>query len=263
MTLTLRARLTWCAHLFKACAKQYHQELTPLLTGLIPPDGIVLDVGSHAGQFAKLFARIARHGHVHAFEPGRYALSILRRTLAFHRLANVTIHARGCSDTPGRLALSVPVKASGSIGFGLGHIASSQPEAAGRRTLEESIELTTVDHFAHGQRLARLDFIKADIEGWELRMLVGAADTLRRFHPTLLLEVHAGHLARAGDTPQALFTFLADLGYRAFRLDRAALCLQPAAAAIEGDMIFLGPDTARRVVADGRLLCGATATSHD
>ena len=262
MTLSPRARLTWCAHLFKACAKQYHQELTPLLTALVPADGVVLDVGSHAGQFAKLFSRIASRGHVHAFEPGRYALSILRPTLAFHRRANVTVHPRGLSDRPGRLALSVPVKASGSIGFGLGHIASDQPEAANRRTLEEAIDLTTVDDFAQSSGLARLDFIKADIEGWELRMLTGAAATLARFHPGLLLEVHGGHLARAGDTPDALFAFLAGLDYQAFILDRANLCLRPASAAAEGDMIFLGPEPARRVLADGALLCRPASPSH-
>jgi len=61
-----------------------------------------------------------------------------------------------------------------------------------------------------------VDLIKADIEGWEMRAMVGGERILRRFSPALYLEVDDVCLARAGDTPGALFEWLALLGYRAF-----------------------------------------------
>ena len=48
--------------------------------------------------------------------------------------------------------------------------------------------LTTIDCVVETLGLDRLDFIKADIEGWELRLLRGSERTLKRFRPRLLLE---------------------------------------------------------------------------
>ena len=88
-----RGRITpgFFAHLFKAAFKQHHRALVPLLRPLIKPDAIVLDVGAHAGQYAKLFAKLAPFGRVYAVEPQSYARRILRVALALNRLGNVTI----------------------------------------------------------------------------------------------------------------------------------------------------------------------------
>lgn|GEM_PF-1834066 len=109
-----RPGLTWLAHLFKAIAKQHHRAMLPVLRRLIPTDGVVLDVGAHAGQFTKLFAGIARDGQVIAVEPGAYARSILRPALALNRVRNVVTVPVGLSDRSGVSILSVPIKRRGS-----------------------------------------------------------------------------------------------------------------------------------------------------
>jgi FkbM family methyltransferase len=224
MELSPRARLTWCAHLFKSCLKQHHRELRPALSKLIRSDSVILDVGSHSGQFAKLFARLAPEGHVFAFEPGSYALSILRPALKFNRFRNVTVLPHGLGDAPAELLLSVPIKPSGSIGYGLSHVSAVNSEFDGKRRAgwtynEESISISTIDALVADQRIDRVDFIKADIEGWEMRMLAGAEATILRHHPSLMIEVVDEHLARAGDSSNALFKLLTGFGYRAFKLD--------------------------------------------
>jgi hypothetical protein len=47
--------------------------------------------------------------------------------------------------------------------------------------------ITTVDSFVAKNKLSRVDFIKADIEGEERTMLKGAAQTLRDFAPKLAI----------------------------------------------------------------------------
>jgi FkbM family methyltransferase len=233
--LSLRARLSWCAHLWKAATQQHHRAYAPLFRLYIPRDGVVCDVGAHAGQFAKLFAGIAHAGKIYAFEPGGYALSILRRVAALHRLRNVEIVAAGLSDAARTETLHVPVKRSGSMGFGLSHFG-----AEARASVSEPVTLTTLDAFAAERKLARLDFIKADIEGWEMRMLAGGAGTIARFRPALLLEVQAAHLARAGDTPSGLWQFFARLDYEAHqvRAEGDDIRLVPAPAACDGDLLW-------------------------
>jgi FkbM family methyltransferase len=233
--LSLRARLSWCAHLWKAATQQHHRAYAPLFRRFVPRDAVVCDVGAHAGQFAKLLAGLAREGKVYAFEPGGYALSILRRVVGLHRLRNIEIVPAGLSDRARTETLHVPVKRSGSMGFGLSHFG-----AEARESVSESVTLTTLDAFAAERRLARLDFIKADIEGWELRMLAGGAATIARFRPALMLEVQAAHLARAGDTPSGLWAFFAGLDYEAQHVvaEGCGLRLAPAPAAVEGDILW-------------------------
>jgi FkbM family methyltransferase len=231
----LRARLSWCAHLWKAATQQHHRAYAPLFRRFVSRDAVVCDVGAHAGQFAKLLAGIARDGNVYAFEPGGYALSILRRVVALHRLRNVEICPFGLSDRARTEMLHVPLKRSGSMGFGLSHFG-----AEARENVSEPVTLLTLDDVARERNLARLDFIKADIEGWEMRMLAGGAATIRRFRPALLLEVHAAHLARAGDTPAGLWDFFAGLEYEAQFVvpDGRDIRLAPAPEAGEGDVLW-------------------------
>ena len=70
MELTLKQRLSWLIHVWKACIFQYHGEMLAPLGRHIPEGGLVIDVGAHAGQFTKLFARYSRAGTILAFEPG-------------------------------------------------------------------------------------------------------------------------------------------------------------------------------------------------
>ena len=209
--LTVRQRLTWFAHLWKALTRQHHQELRSQFRPFIPADGVVLDVGAHAGQFTKLFAAMVPQGHVHSFEPGSYALSILRTVRAFKKLSNVTIHACGLGDSSQVNVLNVPIKESGSIGFGLSFIDDSRQTE--RRAATEDIAIRRLDEVVTEHDIRRIDFIKVDIEGSEMRMLVGAEGALSKFSPALYVELVNGSLARRGDSIEELTGYLADLGY--------------------------------------------------
>ena len=222
MKLSPRARLTWCAHLYKACVKRHHRELYPALSQLIESDFVIFDVGSHAGQFTKLFSRLVPNGHVYAFEPGSYALSILRPAIRMNRLENVTLFPCGLGDVSGEVRLSVPIKPSGSIGYGISHIISDDIQLIKEKRIgwgyhEELIKISTIDEMVENQSIDRIDFIKADIEGWELRMLYGAELTLSRHKPTLMIEVDNSHLSRANDNSSILFKYLENFGYHAYK----------------------------------------------
>lgn len=226
----------YAAHLWKALTQQHHRELLPLFRRFIPPDGVVLDVGAHAGQFAKLFARCAAAGRVYAVEPSAYARSILTAVIRLHRLDNVAILPLALGAERRESVLSTPIKASGSHGFGLAHL--GQPDPRWQRVATETVRETTLDALAEELRLHRLDFIKADIEGNELRFLLGARETIARFRPRLLIELNDAHLARAGDTMADAFALLTGLGYHAFTLGPDGR-LSAAAAGGAGDFWFL------------------------
>lgn len=222
--------------MFKATTQQHHCELVPTIARLVPPTAIVFDVGAHAGQYTKLFARAANHGRVYAFEPGSYARSILRTVVWLHGLSNVAVVPMALGSEARLDTLTIPLKSSGSFGFGLSHL--GKPAERWRAVAQEIVALTTVDRVVKTLDLDRLDFIKADIEGWELRLLHGAESTLERFRPRLLLELNGAALARAGDRLDNAFAFLAARGYRAFRFEPRA-SLTPVSGCADGDFWFI------------------------
>jgi FkbM family methyltransferase len=213
--------------------QQHHTELKPLFRPYIPSDATVLDVGAHAGQFARLFAGMAPRGQVWSFEPSEYARSVMNVSSAIRRIPNIQLVPFGLSDVPGELVLHTPVKKAGGLGFGAAHLGADN---GGRDTVEQIVRLTTLDAFVAEKGLTRIDFIKADIEGWEMHALRGAEQSLARFKPALFLEVSGAHLARAGETAEGLFRWLQARGYQAHGLPDGHLVPAYVEA---GDFLFL------------------------
>lgn len=234
MRLTWRAKATRLAHFLKALTQQHHRALIPRLGPFVPDDALVVDVGAHAGQFTKLFAKLAPRGRVIAVEPGAYARSILERVVRLRNMRNVTVVPMGLSDAPGEAALHVPVKAKGSVRFGISHL--GREERAPH--VNDTITLTTLDLLAQELNLPRLDFLKCDVEGWEIRMLKGGMKTIARFRPALMLELVAASLARASNAPDEAWQLLAPLGYRAEFLQDGTLA---AGYSRPADYLFIPP----------------------
>jgi len=242
--LPLRAKLTYGVHLLKALTRNHHKEMIPLLEPLLDKEAVIIDVGAHAGQFSKLFSKLRIMGKVYAFEPATYARSILETVVWAHMLNNVRILPWGLSDKPAKRTLHIPLKASGSLGFGLSHLGDDK-EIDNRPTYEEDIELILLDEFVNEQNIDRVDLIKSDIEGWEMRMLAGAENTIDKFRPVIILEVNADFLGRAGDTPETMWEFLKKYDYEIQELlfEDGKVSTRPAPEPCHGDILCVSSAT--------------------
>lgn len=70
-----------------------------------------------------------------------------------------------------------------------------------------------LDDMVEKLALTRLDFLKVDCENSELFVLQGAEKTIKKFKPTILLEVYKSLLSRVGVTEQDIFDKLTEYGY--------------------------------------------------
>ena len=233
--LSWRAKVSYVAHSYKAIAKQHHTWMTPIFTRLVGADGVVFDIGAHAGQYAKLLARIATQGRVYAFEPSGYACSILRLATRVNGLSNVSIRCQGLGDKPGNLTLNTPLKPSGTFQFGLAHLGDETEGPVHR----EDVPVTTIDDVAGDEGLRRLDFIKMDVEGWEMRALVGGQTTIRRYRPAMLIELVDAQLAEAGDSLVSAWRLLQSWGYTPALLGVDGETLTPIEEPLESDIFWL------------------------
>jgi Methyltransferase FkbM domain len=64
----------------------------------------------------------------------------------------------------------------------------------------------TVDSVVKGLGVDRIDFLKVDVDGPDYDVLIGAKESLAKFHPTLVVEMEANQ--------KAIFEFLTGIGYR-------------------------------------------------
>ncbi|HEY1790618.1 MAG TPA: FkbM family methyltransferase, partial [Verrucomicrobiae bacterium] len=117
-----------------------------------------------------------------------------------------------------------------------------------------SVAVKRLDDF----KLENIGFMKVDVEGFELEVLKGGAETIARHHPNIYIEIEQKHHQ---DMPiSTIFDFILNLGYSGyFRFDQKLLPINQFTPALHqskasdsiknhycGDFIFLpknGPTT--------------------
>ena len=212
---------------------------------LIRRGDTVLDVGANTGYYSLLFSHLAGAlGSVHAFEPVPPTFSELEANVRrARRSGNMVLNRCALSDTAGTATLYMPGDDHGQAAL-TRHTFGSWTERAPVRTF--SCPVTTLDAYMASQEVGAPSFVKCDVEGAELPVLRGAAGTIGRFTPLLLLEVSRHWSASFSYEPADAARFLETFGYSRFFLvtDR----LLP----VSGDLRDLDPG---RVPDSANLLC--------
>jgi FkbM family methyltransferase len=134
---------------------------------------VVIDAGAWYGDFSAYAAN--KGATAYAFEPAKQNFNILEQTKLLNLPNKIIPINKGLSDKNYSAEMFVNESLSHS---------TTLNDGAG---LTETVELTTLDQFVAENNLAKVDFIKADIEGEERKMLLGARETLRKFAPKLAI----------------------------------------------------------------------------
>lgn len=154
---------------------------------------VVLDCGANIGTFAR-FALDAGAGKVIAIEPAPDNLECLRRNFKPEIDAGrLVIYPKGVWDKEDFLELLVDPENQAADSFVI--------HREGAKAMAK-IPLTTIDNLVKELNLTRVDFIKMDIEGAEVKALYGAKATLANFHPRMSLSVYHDP-AHPFEVPQA------------------------------------------------------------
>jgi FkbM family methyltransferase len=172
---------------------------------LVSPGDVVIDVGANAGYYTLVLAQlVGRQGSVIAFEPTEWAFEKLNGNLGLNEFANVRLERVALSDAPAQREVS-STEAAFKASWPLTGIQHERPT--------EVVAFVTLDDYVAQAGLQSVDFVKVDVDGYELRVIRGATATLRRFRPPMLVEIGKWTQAELGDDPLELALLLDDLGY--------------------------------------------------
>ncbi len=162
---------------------------------LVEPGNSVVDVGAALGDHTIVYAeRVGPTGKVYAFEPNPIQFECLRHNMRNFPQVELCDCALGSVSGMAKMVLDANVSASH-----LNHVEGGD------------IEVITLDDFLCG---LPVHFIKLDVEGDELAVLAGAKNTLAKWRPKMLIEIHAVHLHRIGRSAKDILDVLDSLKYK-------------------------------------------------
>jgi FkbM family methyltransferase len=192
---------------------------------LIQPDFTVVDLGANLGYFSKTFARLAKNGKLISIEP----VPVFYDTLSYFMkgYSNTTIYNVALGTEEGSITMVLP-ESNGMIRTGLPHIAESEEE----KQLHATQEVKIVKGSNLLSDLTKIDYIKCDIEGYELNVFQEIKPILEQHLPFVQIEIAEKNL----DEMLRLFN---SLGYTQFGIKDFKFIKESGEQAEEGDFFFV------------------------
>jgi FkbM family methyltransferase len=173
----------------------HDQNFLPKILPHINPGDTVIDAGAYIGDHTIAYAgAVGETGMVHAFEPNPVAFRCLNHNVG--DLPNVRIYDYALSDAPGNVPLS------GNNGNWGGVYVGEHMRIADVRTNALEVVIPW-----------RVNLIKLDVEGYELKVLHGAGNLINRCRPKLVLEMNWVALHRQGTDYNAIYQWLREHYY--------------------------------------------------
>ena len=167
---------------------------------------VVLDVGSNIGEVLLNMAKVNPDGKVYGFEPVQSTFEKLSKNLSLNLFQNVEISRLALSDKNETLYYQEKD----------GHSGGTMMSKENGKNQMQFIEALTLDEFVKTRGIEKIDFIKVDIEGFEMNFVNGAVETLKNFKPTLFMEVDQPKLKRQNTSADELLEKLNSLGYKIY-----------------------------------------------
>ena len=189
----------------------WEPESTSVIKNLVKPDDVVLDIGANIGYYTVIMSKIVgKTGKVLAFEPTKHFFDVLRNTVEVNNLTNVQLYDFGLSDKNSESEISI-----GEHSATIHWIKDSDGNSITPLSVEQ-ISLKRLDDIIDSMNIDKLDFIKIDVDGHEPAFLDGAWKTLKKYKPTILMEISHRHYRKAGYLAWDFYHNLREKGFHIY-----------------------------------------------
>ena len=183
-----------CRFIRESGRLDHDQNMLPLLKEFIKNGDVVLDIGAFIGDHTIYYSKlVGDNGSVIAFEPNRDSFFCLEHNLKAYK--NVELINSAIGKEYGFVRT---VDVLGNIGMNF-----LIPDNLGG----------IVIYSLNQMEIDRIDFIKIDVEGFELDVLIGGKETINKFKPTMLIEINDATLSRQGISRNDIFAWLQENNY--------------------------------------------------
>lgn len=148
---------------------------------------VILDIGANVGTFLYQLEDTLSHSNIYAFEPNKKLNSRLKRLFPAMNVLPLAL-----SDENTTAEFKVPI-INGKMVASRGTLNTSYKEKGEEKSYTEQVKVIKLDDWAAIENFNKIDFIKIDVEGNEMKTLYGGKNIIKKFKPTLMVEMEQRH----------------------------------------------------------------------
>lgn len=182
-------------------------ELKELIKGIKTPETII-DIGSNKGQFILLIEKIYPNKNIYSFEPIKEMIDKQKKFFAYKN--NIIFHnvALGSSTTLKEFLITARMDSSSFL-----KIVSDKNKSKNYDIVENrNIQINTLDDLLINEKISHPVLIKIDVQGYELEVLRGANNLLKKTD-YLLLEVSKNEMYQNQPIEKVIVEYLKNLNF--------------------------------------------------
>lgn len=183
----------------------YEPDESALISSVLTPDSVCLDIGAHIGYYSCLLAQCA--GKVYAFEPYKPHFDLLAQNLEPYDTPYVLFNAAVGAHPSDRALLYLSQVNAGD------HRLAPDPDGARETIVVETVSIDSVIQ-------EPIDFCKIDVQGYEGHVLRGMEQTLARSpRMAMAIEFFPVALNATGTDPDEVLRILHDNHFKIARIN--------------------------------------------
>jgi FkbM family methyltransferase len=178
-----------------ALAEREEEAIPLVLRKLLSRSSNCIDIGCHLGSVLHELTVVAPLGRHIAFEPTPLKAGWLKR-----KFPNVEVHCMALGEEAGEVSFFLNQTRSGFSSL----VPNGEPNVD--RIEEIKVRCDRLDTIVPEDR--KIDFVKIDVEGYELPVIRGGAKLFARDRPYLMFESMNFHFQKFGYTPVDFYDYI-------------------------------------------------------
>ncbi|MCI0707129.1 MAG: FkbM family methyltransferase [Ignavibacteriae bacterium] len=188
----------------------YEEFETNLIKKEVKAGDVILDIGANIGYYTLIFARLVGDtGKVFAFEPDPTNFSLLKKNVEINGYKNVILIQKAVSNKSETLKLYLCEDNRGDHRI---------YDSGDSRQSVEIESLVMDEYFQHNGQ--KINFIKMDIQGAELRAVSGMANILKQNKSVKIIsEFWPYGLTTSGASPVVYLELFTNNGFKLYELN--------------------------------------------
>ncbi|MDO4763977.1 MAG: FkbM family methyltransferase [Flavobacteriaceae bacterium] len=156
------------------------------LKDFLPQKAIFFDIGAGNGDYIYFLDYLLFPENIYAFEPNKKLCKRLKNLFSKINFFPIALSDENLS---GILSFPIIDKEEFPEKSTLNPISADEDT----KVFTQKVEVCKLDDWANKREFLRLDFIKIDVVGHELKVLEGAKETIQKFEPTLMVKIEQKH----------------------------------------------------------------------
>jgi FkbM family methyltransferase len=176
---------------------------------------VIFDIGANFGQAALELASHFQNSTIYSFEPHLETYADLVEKTKKHK--NIKTYSLGFGDKSDKMELNISKSTDGNSLLPLSETVNQYAHGGGwaEKVGTSTVEITTMDLFCQENKIDRIDILKIDTQGYELKVIEGGVKVIRpEITKAIVVEVVFVEFYKQQAYFSDIFKVLTERGYK-------------------------------------------------